>query len=130
MRRLLNLTALTATTIIIAGCSSITGGTHEKIEIASSPEGAHCKLYRKSEGYIKSIVTPGAKYIRRSIEPITIVCQKNGYETVSLLVEPKKRNEEMVGNLATIGLGAVLDIANDATFELPDKVEVIMKRSE
>ncbi|MBE8158884.1 MAG: hypothetical protein HAW59_05785, partial [Betaproteobacteria bacterium] len=74
-----------AAVLAVSGCATITRGTHEKVEIASDPAGALCRIYRHSSGYLKSVATPGAVYIPRSEEPIEIVCSKNGYESGAII---------------------------------------------
>ena len=106
MRHLLKWITLVAAAFAVNGCSSFLHGAHEKIEITTSPAGAYCKMYRDSAGFMKSVVTPGSKYIQRSGEPVTVVCEKDGYETASLVISSEKR-KEMVGNVTTLGVGAV-----------------------
>ena len=36
----------------------------------------------------------------------------------------------MVGNVTTLGVGAVVDAVGGGLYELPDKVEVIMKKAQ
>ncbi|WOV90570.1 MAG: hypothetical protein R1F54_08550 [Candidatus Zeuxoniibacter abyssi] len=129
MRHLLKWITLVAAAFAVNGCSSFLHGAHEKIEITTSPAGAYCKMYRDSAGFMKSVVTPGSKYIQRSGEPVTVVCEKDGYETASLVISSEKR-KEMVGNVTTLGVGAVVDAVGGGLYELPDKVEVIMKKAQ
>ena len=46
-------------TIALSGCGTMRSGTYDKVTIVSNIEGAHCKLYRDGEGYLKAITTPG-----------------------------------------------------------------------
>lgn len=123
-----------AAVLAATGCSSILRGTHEKIEIVSSPERALCRIYRESTGYLKSVATPDAVYIPRAAEPIKVVCKKAGYETATVVAAPVKTSD-VLGNAAGIaggslvfGTGVVIDLANSAHLDLPDSIVVEMKK--
>ena len=132
-----------------SGCATILRGTHEKVSVESTPEQALCRIYRQSEGFLKSVVTPGAVYIARSYEPIQIKCQKSGYETTSITAAAIL-NSDIPGNIAAfpvsssvgssiiapagivsavpLAAGVFIDAANAAHANLPEVIKVELKR--
>lgn len=129
-----------AAAFAVSGCSTILRGTHEKIEITSTPSQALCRIYRESTGFLKSVATPGAVYIPRSAEPVRIVCTKDGYETASVTASPAQTSD-IVGNTAGVGAaafgtgfgapafvgGAMIDGATGANRDLPDTIAVRLR---
>ena len=114
--------------VVLSGCASLKNGAYEKVEIVSNPAGAYCEIYREGQGLLKAIATPGAKYIKRGKEPVQIVCSKKGYETVAVEIAPTK-DKIAVGNMiANVGVGLIVDSASGAIYELPDKIELSLKR--
>ncbi len=126
-----------AALLAASGCSTVLHGTHEKIEIVSTPERALCRLYRENSGYLKSVVTPGAVYIPRSDAPLKIVCSKNGFQTATVSALATTAHGDIAGNSGLIPQGAaglgvgvfslVTDVANSANYELPDTISVNLK---
>ena len=135
------LTGIAAAALAVSGCSTILRGTHEKVEIVSDPP-AFCKIYRESEGYLKSVAAPGAVYIPRSADPIRVVCEKDGYDTASVIASPVKTSD-IVGNAAGVAGGAAaapgagvmigaafMDGISGANQDLPDVILVRLQRSD
>lgn len=128
MRKKAILFSVTAAAALAAsGCSSIQHGTYEKIEIVSEPAGAWCKIYREGDGFLKSITTPGERYIKRSTSPLQIVCSKDGYKTMTVTHAPEFHNDN-IGNVSTIGLGQLFDSANAGNYEQPERFEITLER--
>ncbi|MGI9297948.1 MAG: hypothetical protein ACR2QC_08625 [Gammaproteobacteria bacterium] len=129
-------TVLTAA-VAASGCSTILRGTYEKVEIVSTPPQALCRIYRDSEGYLKSVDTPGAVYVPRAAEPIRVVCKKDGYKTASVVASPVKTSD-IVGNAAGVAAGsggvmiggAFIDGIAGANQDLPDVISVNMQRAD
>ena len=123
-----------------SGCSTVLRGTHEKVEIVSDPPQALCRIYRESEGYLKSVATPGAVYVPRSADPIRVVCKKDGYKTASVIASPVTTSD-IVGNAAGVASagaaaagagvmvgGAFIDGASGANNDLPDVISVSLQK--
>ncbi|MGU9951904.1 MAG: hypothetical protein ACNYPH_06330 [Gammaproteobacteria bacterium WSBS_2016_MAG_OTU1] len=114
--------------VLISGCSTVLRGTHEKVEIISSPEKALCRIYRGSEGYLKAVATPGAVYLPRSSDDIKVVCKKDGYKTTTIVASPVKTSD-IVGNAVTGGGSAIADLINSAHADLPDTIRVNLSKN-
>lgn len=126
-----------AMALVASGCSTVLRGTHEKVKIVSTPESAHCSIYRDSTGYLKSVATPGAVYIPRSNEAIRVVCKKDGYKTASIVASPidgdlgagnavGAASSSFAGAAGIIG-GFAVDAFNSATTDYPDTISVEME---
>lgn len=114
----------------LSGCASLFQGTHEKLTVRTSPAGALCNVYREDEGLLKVILTPGAAYIRRDRDPVTVVCKKDGYVESSIRLTP---NRDILGGAdgtaePFANLGFPLDVANSAIFDLPDEAQIILRK--
>ena len=114
----------------LGGCASLFKGTHEKLTVRTTPAGAICNVYREQEGLLKVIVTPGAAYIRRDKDPLTIVCNKEGYEETSATLAPDQDifagadgREEPFANL-----GFPLDVANSSIYDLPNEANLTLRK--
>jgi hypothetical protein len=79
--RHVTLTSLAAVAMALSlpGCATITTGTTQPLDVTSSPAGAECTLAREG-ARLGTVTTPGNLTIKRSRQPITVVCTKEGYE--------------------------------------------------
>ena len=113
----------------LGGCASLLQGTHEKLTLRTSPGGALCNVYRDGEGLLKVVVTPGAAYIRRDLNPVTVVCRKDGYQESSIVLVPSKDIFGSAGGTAEpfANLGFPLDVMNDAIYDLPDEANIVLR---
>lgn len=114
----------------LSGCASLFKGTHEKLTVRTTPEGALCEVSREAEGLLDVIVTPGSTYLRRDKDPVMIVCEKDGHTTSRLQLKPRQDifagadgDQEPFANV-----GFPLDVMNSAIFDLPDEAELNLPR--
>lgn len=113
----------------VAGCATHERGIYEKLTVTSTPAQALCKIYReKLGGYQKSIVTPGAKYIRRDNSPVTLVCSKKGYQTATVVLEASVPEGTGIGNVATFGFGYIVDGVSGALYDIDDEVHIDLEK--
>lgn len=127
MSKFLKLAVTLVTLTTLASCATIKNGPYDKVEIVSNVEAAYCKIYRDGEGFLKSVSTPGAKYIKRSEKPITITCEKRGFEDVTISVSPTN-SPDTVANATNLGLGLIYDLTNAALYHYPEVIEVNFKK--
>lgn len=126
----LTLTIAGTAALALSGCGTMLTGAYEKVEIVTTPPGAYCKIYREGQGFLKSVATPGAKYIQRGRKPITIVCSKDGYKTATVVDEPTtiKDDQGLITNFASAGATFLIDISNDAHYETAGLYEIRMEK--
>ena len=122
------LAALSAA-LLLGGCASLLKGTHEKLVVRTSPAGALCEIHREGEGMLTFVATPGAAYIRRDADPVTIVCRKEGYERTAVRLSPTRDilaggggSDEPFANT-----GFLLDTMTGAIFDLPDEAQIVLR---
>lgn len=126
----IQLTLAGAAVVALGGCSTMFTGAYEKVEIVTSPPGAYCKIYREGQGFLKSIATPGEKYIMRDRRTLTITCSKKGYKTATITDEPgpMPNDQGSVVNFMTAGAGFLVDISNDAHYQTAGLYEINLER--
>ena len=97
----------------------ITIGT-EKLPIITVPPGAQCEL--KNNKNALSVVTPGEVIVKRSKQPLTITCIKDGYKKFNkffALKDPKEAlsdvSYETVALISDFARGDVFGIFLDGT---------------
>ncbi len=65
--------------VLLGGCATVVEGTIQVVTIDSDPQGAQCRLSREGR-VIGQVATPGAVRVDKSSNPITVLCNKDGYE--------------------------------------------------
>jgi hypothetical protein len=116
--------AIVALSMILAGCSSIIDGTHQDISILSTPEGAHCDLFRKGQHLAAVDATPGITTVKRTKDDITMTCTLVGYEKGTQLLR-SGGSRDVIGNVLIGGvIGWGIDSATGADNEYPYAVNI------
>ncbi len=67
----------------LTNCASIIDGTTQEIVINTNPSEARCVLNRLGVSIGTVEQTPGSETIQKTKEDITIVCDKEGYQTAT-----------------------------------------------
>lgn len=127
--RLLSLLAILATSLILGGCASITGGTQQSVSVETRQEatqvsGAACELVNAKGKWF--LTTPGSVQIQRSNDDLQVTCNKPGLEagraSVVSIVKPG-----MVGNFFFGGIiGVAIDHSSGAAYDYPNMIQVMM----
>ena len=127
--RLLSLIAILATSLVLGGCASITGGTQQSVSVETRQEaapvsGAACELVNAKGKWF--LTSPGSVQIQRSNDDLQVTCNKTGLEpgraSVTSIVKPG-----MVGNFFFGGLiGVAIDHASGAAYDYPNMIQVMM----
>lgn len=127
MSNFIKLATVAISIVALSSCSTLKHGQYDKVEIVSNVDAAHCRIYREGEGMLKAVSTPDARYIKRSDKPITVVCEKSGYQTTSVTVAPELVGEAET-NLANLGVGMFIDTITSAEYHYPDTINVKLAR--
>ena len=114
------LIVLTTTILINTGCAAMFTGTTNNINVTSTPSGADCDV----SGH--GVHTPGNVVIAKSSNNLSVVCQKEGYETGTSGAESTFNTVSLVNILTGYGLviGFIIDFATGAAWEYPSHVNV------
>jgi hypothetical protein len=114
------------TAVILGGCSSIIEGTSQQLVVNTNPPGADCALNR--QGFVIAHVTPtpGAAKIEKTKDDITIVCDKDGFETATYL-DHSGSDAATVGNIILGGgIGWAIDSASGADNKYDSPVDITL----
>lgn len=112
--KLLRLSALCALTFAAGGCSTLTQGTTQEVYINTNPQEASCTLVREGKkiGQIQS--TPSSVIVSKTKHDITIVCDKQGYQTASYI---NNSGWESGSGAAGIALDVVLTLGASSAID-------------
>jgi hypothetical protein len=71
--------------LLLAGCASMINGSSSEVNIATRPDGAHCRL-SGGDGFTADITTPARLEIPHKAAPVTVTCDAPGFRrTVNTL---------------------------------------------
>ncbi len=113
----------------LTGCASIVSGDNQPISIVTihegeSVSGASCTI--KNDEGTWFVESPGSTTVSRSGETLTVVCEKDGYESGIATVESTTKPMAF-GNIIFGGIvGAAVDAGTGAAFDYPASIQVIM----
>lgn len=71
--------------LLLSGCSSITQGTTQLINIQTDPDGASCSVMRNNVKIASINETPGYVQVDKTKYDLIILCSKPGYQNGSSL---------------------------------------------
>lgn len=110
----MNHAALSAFSLVLTGCATITTGTTQSILVDTNPPGAICRFNRDKIDIAVVNPTPGMLTIDKSASPMSVYCVKEGYyPTTGVLnsnYQPITLGNALVGGI----VGIVIDAASGA----------------
>ena len=122
---------LTLLLLAAAGCSSIVQGTDQEIAVNTNPPGANCVLQREGVdiGWVNA--TPGATTVSKTKHDITIVCDKEGYQTATYISDSGWESGSGAAGIAldvilTLGISSAIDSATGADNKYESPVNITM----
>jgi len=128
--RVLGRLAVIATMDCVTGCASMMSGTSQTLTLDTIPSGADCSLTRKGLVIGRVNPTPGAVYVQRTHDDITVSCTKEGYQTGSFL-NKSGLEAATFGNIILGGLvGVFVDAASGADNKYDEKVRIVLAPTE
>ena len=112
--------------LCLPACATIIDGTSQSVSVITDPPGANCSVDRTSTRLGQISPTPGSVHIHKSDEEISIVCMKDGYQTVTIGQRPKFKYTT-VGNAFLGGaVGVLVDFSTGANYAYPDNINITM----
>lgn len=115
---------------LTSGCASIVNGHNQSLSVQTRSKagaeiaGANCKL--SNDKGVWFLTTPGTTTVHRSMRDITLLCEKEGFET-GLLSSKSSTKPMAFGNILFGGvIGAGVDIATGAAYDYPELIVVEM----
>ena len=111
----------------VSACSSITEGTHQAINLQTSPAGADCKLTRHGEFVGEVASTPGSIDVDKTKYDLAITCSKDGYQPKTVTNKSDVASAT-VGNALIGGLiGWGIDSATGADNKYDGTVSMVLE---
>lgn len=111
-----------AVAVLLASCSTVMDGQIQDVTIEA--KGATNVLcYMQNSDFSFRFYPPQTLKVSKSSDPYTIRCLAPGNREKTIVVEPKI-NDDTYYNAANLGVGAVIDHASAAMYELPDKIVI------
>jgi PEGA domain len=94
--------------LCLTSCATITRGTHEKLQVNTTPPGANVTLSTGERG-----VTP-ARFIKLRRDSFQVTVSKPGYLTTTVNVESRASGTGVAATAGNVVTGAVIGAAVDA----------------
>lgn len=124
--------AVAAAAALLAGCSSLMGGTQQHVTLATpDATGASCKLTSPYDRVWYVANTPADLTLPKGFGDLTVLCEKEGFETTSVLVkEHLVWNEIFATAFITGAWGLAADLMSGAVANYPKQISVLMEPTE
>lgn len=114
----------------LSACASIVEGTDQTVTVDTDPSGAKCDLKRNSETIAVINPTPGSITIDKSKDNVSVLCEKDGYQSSSGSLASEFQGMTF-GNILFGGLvGVAIDASSGAMNEYPSSVMISLAPEE
>ncbi len=113
----------------LSACATITTGTTQQITVETPYAiGSSCDLKDSAGGsyYIKS--TPDSAMVNKGDGPLTVKCEKAGYNDGVTVVEEKFQGATLGNIILGGGIGVIVDAASGAAQEYPKQTKVFLEK--
>ena len=119
---------------LLGGCSTITRGTDQNITINTTPPGAMCKLERQGQQIGTVQNTPATINVSKLKHDITIICDKEGYQTATYINDSGWESGSGAAGIAldvivTAGISSAIDSATGADNRYESPVNITLNPS-
>lgn len=105
----------------IYGCASIVSGQNQVVTVFTpNCSEAKCELEYDDGSYL--VTTPGTVSVNREYDPMTVSCEKEGYDPVAISVESFTKDMAYGNILFGGGIGAGVDMATGAAYDYPSEI--------
>ncbi|MDR2577550.1 MAG: hypothetical protein LBC70_01890 [Chitinispirillales bacterium] len=138
MKKATFLVAVVAFTCFFGGCASIISGTHQNVNISSTPHNARVVIYNASNARLLESITPAAVDLKRGRgffrgASYRIEISKDGYETQVVEMKSSLNGGWYIGgNILLVGgfIGIlIVDPLTGAMWALPKNVSVDLRQN-
>lgn len=128
MKTTLNTAAIAAALLAVTACSTVTTGTTQMVTLDTPlAAGAKCTMTDMEKRVYQVPATPTSLVVEKGDGPMTIVCEKDGYEKANALIDEEFAGATLGNILIGGGIGILIDAASGAAQRYPDKLTVWMK---
>ncbi len=113
-------------TLLLHGCAAYKLGTYQTVDVSSTPTNATCKFLNSKGVAFSTLNTNGRIYnLRRSPNPIDVVCSKEGYADTTVVLTSDNVGE--ANGLMFVTAGA--DIILGTTYTYPSELHIVLNRN-
>ncbi len=115
---------------LVAGCATISESPTQRLEVHAILDhkevaGVGCVISNSAGRWF--VTAPGRVTVARSAGNLFVDCRKGSELAGQERFASRPNNSAMVGNVATAGLGYLLDKKTGAGFDYPEVLTVLMK---
>ena len=124
MKKLLTLSAFT---LVLTGCASITQGTNQVISFSIDPTEAKCSIVG-SDGATMGSVTGRSNLfqVSKSKNDLVVNCQADGHEQKTTRIVSSTQAAGVIGVVIDFG---IVDMLTGAMWKYPDHVSIAMDKT-
>ena len=121
------LVTLSAFTLALTGCASITQGTNQVISFSIDPTEAKCSIVG-SDGDTMGSVTGRSNLfqVSKSKNDLIVNCQADGYEQKTTRIVSSTQAAGVIGVVIDFG---IVDMLTGAMWKYPDHVSIAMDKT-
>ena len=121
------LVMLSAFTLVLTGCASITQGTNQVISFSIDPTEAKCSIVG-SDGATMGSVTGRSNLfqVSKSKNDLVVNCQADGYEQKTTRIVSSTQAAGVIGVVIDFG---IVDMLTGAMWKYPDHVSIAMDKT-
>jgi len=121
------LVTLSAFTLALTGCASITQGTNQVISFSIDPTEAKCSVVNK-DGATLGTVTGRSNLLQvsKGASDLVVNCQADGYEQKTTRIVSSTQAAGVIGVVIDFG---IVDMLTGAMWKYPDHVSIAMDKT-
>ncbi len=124
------MTMAVAAAFILSGCATIMSGREQVISLDTvNVKGATCRGEDQAGAKYVWTNTPSSTTVIKGDGPLIIKCEAKGFKLTTLAVQ-EGTSGAVIGNILTLGLGALVDAASGAAQPYPTVVKMVLEPGE
>ncbi len=114
-----------AAVLLLTGCNTYYNKQYQTLLVRTpGVENAYCHLYTKKNQYM--VLSTRHVIVDRSPNPLTVLCEKPGYYTASVIVQSHFSAPYAPLNVANGFVATSYDVWSHSVYAYPDKITVIL----
>lgn len=118
---------LSAFTLALTGCASITQGTNQVISFSIDPTEAKCSIVGSDGATMGSVTGKSNLFqVSKSKNDLIVNCQADGYEQKTTRIASSTQAAGVIGVVIDFG---IVDMLTGAMWKYPDHVSIAMDKT-
>ncbi len=121
---------LTLALVVLSGCATMMSGREQVISVDTvNVKGATCRGEDQAGAKYVWTNTPSSTTVIKGDGPLVIKCEAKGFKLTTRVVQEGTSNA-LLGNIITLGLGALVDAVSGAAQPYPDVIKISLEPGE